>query len=334
MGKPRSSNKHLPRRMYEKHGGFYYVDKANTWHKLKGDYSDALKQYASLIDDSRDDLIGGLIARYIREVLPKRADETAKGRKKEFKALLPKFKDTPAKKLRASDAWTYFEQRGSNQAARHEVSALSAVMGWAVKWGKVDSNPLLSVGFPTFRPRDRYVTDEEFVAVRDCAHFMIAYAMNIALITAARQKQIRLLDRKQVAAGLLKTTHSKTGKKVNYPVAGSLAENIEAALRHAPQVRQYVIVNRNGKPYTLDGFQTQWKRAINKALKLKLIETPFTFHDIKAKSLSDAETLEEARQRAAHSDARITQQVYRRKPEIVTVQDISHLKSAKAEKPV
>lgn len=320
--------------MYPKHGAFYFVDKSNKWHPLGSNYSEALKVYAGLIDASKNDSIGALIGRYTREVLPKRAAETAKGRKKEFKALLPKFKDMAASKFRASDAWSYFEERGSNQAARHEVSALSAVLGWAVKWGKIDSNPLLGVAFPTFKPRDRYVTDEEFVAVRDCAHFMIAYAMNIALITAARQKQIRLLDKKQVSAGLLRTVHSKTGKKVNYPVAGSLAENIDAALRHAPQVRQYVIVNRGGKPYTLDGFQTQWKRAINKALELKLIEAPFTFHDIKAKSLSDAETLEDARQRAAHSDARITQQVYRRKPEVVTVQDISHLKSAKAEKPV
>jgi len=46
-----------------------------------------------------------------------------------------------------------------------------------------------------------------------------------------------------------------------------------------------------------------------------------------AKSLSGARSLEEARVRAAHSDSRVTQAVYRRLPETATVMDIGHLKS-------
>ena len=41
-----------------------------------------------------------------------------------------------------------------------------AVMGWAVKWGAVSVNPLLNIGFPTFKPRKHYVMDAEFIAVR------------------------------------------------------------------------------------------------------------------------------------------------------------------------
>jgi integrase len=167
------------------------------------------------------------------------------------------------------------------------------------------------------------VTDDEFVAVRDCAPPMVQYAMNIALITAARQKDTLRLDRKQVAAGLLQVHQSKTGKKIDYPVAGSLEENIEAALKIAPQVRQFIIVNRKGNPYTRDEFQTQWKRAVTKAFPDKADR--FTFHDIRAKSLSDAQTLEDARIRVGHSDPKITQQIYRRRAEVATVMDISHL---------
>ncbi len=55
----------------------------------------------------------------------------------------------------------------------------------------------------------------------------------------------------------------------------------------------------------------------------------FTFHDIRAKSLSDAKTLEEARIRAAHADPKITQEICRRRPEVATVMDIGHLKGKK-----
>ena len=62
------------------------------------------------------------------------------------------------------------------------------------------------------------------------------------------------LTRSQVATGFLQVKQSKTGKKINYPVAGSLGENIQAALAEKPQLRQFVIVNRAGKRYTRDGF--------------------------------------------------------------------------------
>ena len=81
------------------------------------------------------------------------------------------------------------------------------------------------------------------------------------------------------------------------------------------------------QPYTLGGFQTQWKRAVAKALPNK--EDRFTFNDIRAKSLSDAASLEEARVRAGHENSQITQRVYRRIPDTATVMDIAHLKAKK-----
>jgi integrase len=327
VGKTRTTNKHLPRRMYAKHGGYWFVDKNNKWHKLGPDYGDALKQYAAFHETIGTETIGALITSYEIDVLAKQAPDTIIARRKEFKKIRPVFGDMAPKDLEAHHAWKYFQKRGGNRSARKEVSALSAVMSWARREGVVKENPILHVGFPTSKPRDRYVTDEEFLAVRDHASPMVRYAMNISLITGARQKDILNLDRKQVAAGLLQVRQSKTGKKIDYPVAGSLEENIEAALKIAPQVRQFVIVNRSGKPYTRDGFQTQWKRAVTKAFPNKADR--FTFHDIRAKSLSDATTLEEARIRAGHSDPKVTQEIYRRRPEVATVMDIAHLRGKK-----
>ncbi|WP_379677382.1 hypothetical protein [Massilia consociata] len=43
----------------------------------------------------------------------------------------------------------------------------------------------------------------------------------------------------------------------------------------------------------------------------------FTEHDLRAKCASDAKTLEHARALLAHADGRLTDRVYRRKPETV-----------------
>ena len=329
VGKSRKTNKHLPRRMYAKYGAYWFVDKTNKWHRLDSNYSVALTRYAALVDDTGTDTVNALITKYVAEVFPTLAEASRKSRLRDFKNVRKVFGDMAPSAVKPSHAWTHFNKRGKHQGARHEIRALSAVLGWGVKWGAIDSNPLHNIGFPTFKPRDRYVTDDEFLKVRAVAHPMVRYAMNIALITGSRQTDILKLDRKQVAAGVLKVQQSKTKKRVFFPVAGSLEENIAAALAMPPQVRQYVIANGKGKPYTESGFQTQWKRAMTKAFPN--VEDRFMFRDLRAKSISDADTLEEARIRAGHADSRITQAVYRRLPEVATVQEIRHLKDKKTQ---
>ena len=48
--------------------------------------------------------------------------------------------------------------------------------------------------------------------------------------------------------------------------------------------------------------------------ELPLLSEPFTFHDLRAESGSDAEDVQEAKDRLAHDDMRTSQMVYRRKP--------------------
>jgi integrase len=78
-------------------------------------------------------------------------------------------------------------------------------------------------------------------------------------------------------------------------------------------VRQFVICNRWGKPYTDHGFRSVWYKDMQTALKRKLIAMTFTFHDLRAKSLSD-DSEEAATARSGHTDAKMTRAVYRRKP--------------------
>jgi len=51
-------------------------------------------------------------------------------------------------------------------------------------------------------------------------------------------------------------------------MSADLKESIDAALKISPQLRRHVIVNWQGKAYTRDGFQSQWRRVQKKALAL------------------------------------------------------------------
>ena len=104
-----------------------------------------------------------------------------------------------------------------------------------------------------------------------------------------------------------------------------LREVIERARKLAPDIRRTLICNLQGKPFTESGFRSNWHRLIQTGLKGRkksngevslepVITESFTFRDLRAKSGSDVEDVQEANDRLGHDDLRTTQVVYRRKP--------------------
>ena len=65
------------------------------------------------------------------------------------------------------------------------------------------------------------------------------------------------------------------------------------------------------------GWDSMWQRFMARLLKETKITERFTEHDLRGKVGSDAESLERARQLLGHADSKITERVYRRKPELV-----------------
>jgi integrase len=141
---------------------------------------------------------------------------------------------------------------------------------------------------------------------------MIGYAMDLALLTALRQGDILRIERRHLTDDGLVVETSKTGRALLFEWSSELRATTHAALKEAPQLRRSVVCRRDGKPMTSSGFQTLWQRFMADVVKAGVPR--FTFHDLRAKSLSDEETLAGAAERAAHADPRVTQRVYRRKP--------------------
>jgi integrase len=76
-----------------------------------------------------------------------------------------------------------------------------------------------------------------------------------------------------------------------------------------------------GQPYikkdgTANGFDSIWRRFINKALYETKLKERFTEHDLRAKVASDIES-EHASKLLGHTKTEITERVYRRKTETV-----------------
>lgn len=315
VGGKRKTNKHLPRRVYQKHGAYWFVDVKNKWHRLAEDYTDALIAYANILKaDMPAVTVELLCAKYVAEELPKKAKATRKSRLQEFKPIIKVFGHMGQDDIAPHHVWNYYRARGETEQARHEVRALSALITFGRRIGAgTRDNPCFGLRLEGSAPRDRYVTDDEFLIVRDLAPEMIGLAMDIALLTGLRKGDILKLERKHLTDAGIDIDTSKDKKLSLIEWNEELHLTIDAAFRISPRVRQFVICRRDGKRYTADGFGAMWQRLMEKALQNGLKER-FTFNDLRAKSASDSASDEEASARLNHTSVAITRRVYRRLP--------------------
>lgn len=332
VGRRRKTNKHLPQRVYERRGAYFYFPRKGPAVLLRDNgnrsYPAALRALARILGaEGPTATLEQLVARYDAEELAQKAEKTRRGRRQEFKPLIEVFGHMAPEDIEPHHVWTYWTKRGRIEQARHEIRALSALLTFARRIGARKSpNPCFGLQLPMSKPRDRYVTDEEFLAIREIAPPMIGYAMDLALLAGIDQATVRRLERRHITDEGLCFERSKTHRDDQLPKMQLIEWNdelrltIEAIKRERPQLRRALICNRRGQPYSANGFQSQWQRVMKRA-KAKGLPL-FHFHDLRGKSASDAESDQEAADRLGHEDVKFTRKVYRRLPRRATALSI------------
>jgi integrase len=147
---------------------------------------------------------------------------------------------------------------------------------------------------------------------------MVQCAMDLAVLTGLRPGDLLSLTRANLTDDGIEIATSKTGKALLIEWSPSLRTAVKKAQAQPPQVRQALICNKQGKPYTVDGFNTIFYRAMGKAISDpdNALTERFQFRDLRAKSASD-DTAEAASKRLGHASPAITEKIYRRKAERV-----------------
>ena len=326
VGRKRTRDFDLPKRVYRKNGAFWYVDATNEWHRLAplDNYSGMLKALGALLAHGAPlNTVEVLWASYQTQVLPNLAKKTQAGRAYDMKRPLTVFGKMDPQDIEPHHIWTYWRERGQTEQARHEIRAFSALMTYArqagARKGPENSNPCFKLGLPGAKARDLYVTDAMFFAIRDIAPTMLGYAMDLAWCAGLDSGTIRSLEWRHVTkTGLLfervKTRRSLKRQQID---GEDLVSILRQLRQQRPQMRRSIICARNGKAYTEDGFQSAWQDAIAKAIKLGRLkpEERYHFHDIRAKGGSEAESDEAAQDLLGHSDVEVTRKHYRRLPQ-------------------
>lgn len=334
-------NKGLPARWRFTRNAYYYQVPPGCEHewdgkmtfKLGKTLSEAYRTWADRIDTPfKVHTIGELLDHYASKVVPTKAPKTQKGNNAQIEQLRLVFGTYPLKALVPRNIYEYHTKRGAKVSARREIALLSHAYTKAVEWGFLDRHPFKGeIRLQKNKPRTRYVTDDEIAAClaltpkrkRDSVEMIQAY-IRLKLLTGLRRGDMLRLKIVDLKANGIHVTTNKTGKPIIYQWTDALLECIEGAKAvRLAKVSPYLFCSRRGKSYLdeatgeASGWNSMWKRFMERLIEEEKIKERFTEHDIRAKTASDASSLEHARAMLAHADSRITEQVYRRKPEMV-----------------
>lgn len=184
----------------------------------------------------------------------------------------------------------YMDKRGlkSRVQSNREKSFLSRAYQWGYERGKVKGNPCKGVKQFKEKARTRYVTDAEYMAVYYAAPEAVRVAMEISYLCVARKGDVLTMRWDQVLDDGIFIQQGKTGVKQIKLFSARLLEAISLARTlSGNQLGSYVVVKHDGHPYTDNGFNSAWRESVIRARKQTGMDLDFTFHDLKAKAISD-----------------------------------------------
>ncbi|RVR37640.1 integrase [Klebsiella pneumoniae] len=203
------------------------------------------------------------------------------------KYLLAVFGDAEAKAIKPEHVRRYMDARGkrSRVQANHEHSSMSRVYRWGYQRGYVPGNPCVGVDKFPKPQRDRYITDEEYIAIFTHATPAVKAAMEIAYLCAARVSDVLKMNWNQILDKGIFIQQGKTGIKQ----IKAWTERLSAAVDICREWGQDgpVIRTMYGERYSYKGFNEAWRKARNAASEELGRPLDCTFHDLKAKGISD-----------------------------------------------
>jgi integrase len=317
------------------HGAYYYqVSPAlkEMWDgkslfRLGATLAEAYKAWGERIGCEKVSTVGGLLDRYARDAIPLKAPKTQADNLKQLRTIRATFGGMLLKDIRPQHIYQYMDKRTAKVAAKRELALLSHAYTKAVEWGYLDRHPFKGeVRLKSEKPRTRYVTDEEVIACLALpplrggadATLMVQAYIRLKLLTGLRRGDLLRLKTSDVKEDGIHVTTQKTGKALVYEWSDELRAAIELIPRKV-DISPWVFSTRRGLGYQKEvgssGWNSIWQRFMARAVKAGVER--FTEHDLRAKAASDAGSLEHARALLAHADSRITEKVYRRKPERV-----------------
>ncbi len=232
-----------------------------------------------------DGVLKAVILRYqdsaeFAQLAPRTRDDY----RRHLDAIEGEFGTFPVEGLQSKRARVIFSEwkdglaKRSLRQADYAWTILARCLSWALKRGLVDANPLERGGRLYRATRAENVwTDDEEARLLAVASPQISLAFLMAIWTGQRQGDLLRLTWTAYDGARIRLKQRKTGARVVVPVAAPLKAALDAAARCSP----LILTQRNGNPWTEEGFRSSWRKTVKRAG----IEGR-TFHDVRGTAVT------------------------------------------------
>lgn len=291
MGRRRTSNLDLPPRMHLRSGTYYHVTtttEKRVWSNLGKDKAAALRKWAEIeagavCEHSLAALLDGWMD---SEAYTGLSDNTKKVYRCVIKQLKESFADFQSvAEIKPQHVAQWQDDHKSKVMANTGKSVLTTVLNIAIRKGLIERNPAKEVENITVKRRKRYITDDEYLAIRSHAHPVLAAAMDLSYVTGARIGDILAIRLANITDEGLTIRQEKTDKLQLFRWNPALTKAIEQAKAIKRPVRSslFLLCTMRGRPYQYAQLNQWWIKARTDAGI-----DDVHFHDIRGKAATDA----------------------------------------------
>jgi len=183
----------------------------------------------------------------------------------------------------------YLDQRsGSPSQANKERGFLSVLFAFAVERDWMEQNHAEKTHRYKTEPRDRYVEDWEYGVIKSLSLPYVQSCMEIAYLCRARMSEVLSIRIDDIADNGILLKRSKGSKTQIIGWTDRLREVVDGARGAESKIASFWLIHdRRGQQIRRNALQSTWGRKMRYALAGGLIKERFTFHDLKAKGVSD-----------------------------------------------
>lgn len=321
----------IPRGVQVKGNRYYLVvaeGKKRIWHGLSRVPEGLPALYSSLAAKKRElsqaadsmSNMPSVVSGWERDVMPAHKTKTQRDDKAYGRVIAEAFAAFPSvADIETPDCSEFLQQfKDKPRTFKAYRGALREYFRYAEEKGlrKPGSNPVQSIRTMRVKDRDRYITDSELRRIKVAAmRFtmkgkagldtrsgpMLCALIDMAYLTGQAIGDLLALEWKDFrrdgiffARGKVEHTTASKLTVLWTPALRDVERRLKAMRKERRAFGAQVFVQQNGQPYTYWGVSSAWSRARRRA---KI--TTCTFHDIKAKALTDKEAVTNMKEASA-----------------------------------
>ncbi len=308
--------------MHLKAGTYYHVvGKKRQWVPIGKTYAEAIVEYAKreAATFKRGEMFADLADEFLLRILPSFKPKTQKEWRRCIGLLKKSMQGVRAADLEPSAVADMRDSlRATPGIANRMLTIVKTAYSYGVEWGYVRRNPCTEIRPIRVEDRTRYLADAEFHAIRACAPPVVAAAMAISYMTGLRIGDVLALTVREVTDDGITVRQQKNAVAGRYPMTDEMRAAVTLAKQDRKVGSMHVIARRDGKPFSYYGFRSMFARACERA-KVEGV----TFHDIRAKAITDAKRAGRDPQSFSLHKTRAQAEAYVRARDVPTVEPLA-----------